>query len=35
VNDPVALAFAEKLADIRYAESLYDLIDATAEAARG
>jgi bifunctional UDP-N-acetylglucosamine pyrophosphorylase/glucosamine-1-phosphate N-acetyltransferase len=35
VNDPVALAFAEKLADIRYAESLYELIDATANAARG
>lgn len=35
VNDPVALAFAEKLADIRYAESLYDLIDAAADAARG
>ncbi len=35
VNDPVALAFAEKLADIRYAESLYELIDATAHAARG
>jgi len=34
VNDPVALAFAEKLGDIRYAESLYELIDATAEAAR-
>jgi bifunctional UDP-N-acetylglucosamine pyrophosphorylase/glucosamine-1-phosphate N-acetyltransferase len=35
INDPVALAFAEKLADIRYAESLYELIDATANAARG
>jgi bifunctional UDP-N-acetylglucosamine pyrophosphorylase/glucosamine-1-phosphate N-acetyltransferase len=35
VNDPVALAFAEKLGDIRYAESLYDLIDAAAHAARG
>jgi bifunctional UDP-N-acetylglucosamine pyrophosphorylase/glucosamine-1-phosphate N-acetyltransferase len=34
VNDPVALAFAEKLVDIRYAESLYELIDATAHAAR-
>jgi hypothetical protein len=31
----VALAFAEKLADIRYAERLYELIDATAHAARG
>ncbi len=34
VNDPLALAFAEKLGDIRYAESLYELIDATANAAR-
>lgn len=35
VNDPLALSFADKLEDIRYAESLYDLIDATASAARG
>ena len=34
VNDPVARAFAEKLADMRYAESLCELIDATANAAR-
>jgi len=34
VNDPVALAFAEKLEDIQYAESLYELIDAAAQAAR-
>lgn len=34
VNDPTALAFAESLEDIRYAESLYELIDATARAAR-
>jgi len=31
----VHLAFAEKLADIRYAESLYELIDATIALARG
>lgn len=35
VNDPVALSFAEKLGDIKYAESLYELIDAAAQAARG
>ncbi|HIC93374.1 MAG TPA: hypothetical protein EYP09_03890 [Anaerolineae bacterium] len=35
INDPVHLAFAEKLADIRYAESLYELIDATIALARG
>ncbi len=34
VNDPVALAFAEKLGDIEYAESLYELIDAVANASR-
>ncbi len=34
INDLVHLAFAEKLDDIRYAESLYDLVDAVARAAR-
>jgi len=34
INDPVHLAFAEKLADIRYAESLYELIDATLAMSR-
>lgn len=29
INDPHHLEFAESLADIRYAESLYELIDAT------
>ncbi len=34
INDPVHLAFAEKLGDIRYAESLYELIDATLAMSR-
>ncbi len=34
INDPVHLSFAEKLADIRYAESLYELIDATLAMSR-
>jgi bifunctional UDP-N-acetylglucosamine pyrophosphorylase/glucosamine-1-phosphate N-acetyltransferase len=34
VNDPGALAFAEKLGDIEYAESLYELVDRTANAER-
>lgn len=34
INDPVHLAFAEKLADIRYAESLYELIDTSIALAR-
>ena len=34
INDPVHRAFAEKLADIRYAESLYELIDASIALAR-
>jgi bifunctional UDP-N-acetylglucosamine pyrophosphorylase/glucosamine-1-phosphate N-acetyltransferase len=34
INDPVHLAFAEKLSDIRYAESLYELIDATLAMSR-
>jgi bifunctional UDP-N-acetylglucosamine pyrophosphorylase/glucosamine-1-phosphate N-acetyltransferase len=35
INDLPHLAFAGKLEDIRYAESLYDLVDAVAAAARG
>ena len=35
INDPVHLAFAEKLTDIRYAESLYELIDASIALAKG
>ncbi len=35
INDLPHLAFAEKLGDIRYAESLYDLVDAVARSARG
>ncbi len=34
INDLTHLSFASKLADIRHAESLYDLIDAVALAAR-
>ncbi len=34
INDIPHLAFAEKLDDIRYAESLYDLVDAVTRAAR-
>ena len=34
INDLAHLEFASKLGDIRYAESLYDLIDAVAMAAR-
>lgn len=34
INDLAHLDFASKLTDIRYAESLYDLIDAVALAAR-
>ena len=34
INDPVHQAFAEKLADIRYAESLYELIDAALAMSR-
>jgi bifunctional UDP-N-acetylglucosamine pyrophosphorylase/glucosamine-1-phosphate N-acetyltransferase len=34
VNDPLHLAFAGKLSDIEYAESLYDLIDAAAAMRR-
>ncbi|MFQ5854653.1 MAG: NTP transferase domain-containing protein [Anaerolineae bacterium] len=34
INDPVHLAFAEKLTDIRHAESLYELIDATLTMSR-
>ena len=35
INDPVHLAFAEKMSDIQYAESLYELIDATLAMSRG
>lgn len=35
INDLPHLAFAGTLDDIRYAESLYDLVDAVASAARG
>jgi bifunctional N-acetylglucosamine-1-phosphate-uridyltransferase/glucosamine-1-phosphate-acetyltransferase GlmU-like protein len=34
INDPRHLQFAESLTDIRFAESLYDLIDATVAMAR-
>jgi len=34
VNDPAHLRFAESLKDIEYAESLYDLIDATLAMQR-
>lgn len=34
INDPVHLAFAEKMSDIQYAESLYELIDATLAMSR-
>ena len=34
INDPVHLAFAEKLGDIQHAESLYELIDATLAMSR-
>ena len=34
INDPVHLAFAEKLADIRHAEALYDLVDAALAMER-
>lgn len=34
INDPIHLAFAEKLSDIQYAESLYELIDATLSMSR-
>ncbi|MDP9416341.1 MAG: NTP transferase domain-containing protein [Actinomycetota bacterium] len=34
INDLLHLAFAEKLSDIRYAESLYGLVDAVGRAAR-
>ena len=34
VNDVVHLAFAEKLGDIQYAESMYELIDAAAAMER-
>ena len=34
INDLLHLAFAEKLEDIRYAESLYELVDAVGRAAR-
>ena len=34
INDPVHLAFAEKLALIRYAEGLYDLVDAVLAMER-
>ena len=34
INDLLHLAFAEKLNDIKYAESLYDLVDAVGRAAR-
>jgi len=34
INDLPHLAFAAKLEDIRYAESLYELVDAVASAAR-
>ncbi|MFM2070386.1 MAG: hypothetical protein RLZZ623_649 [Actinomycetota bacterium] len=34
VNDPHALAFAEKLDDIKYAESLYELLDAALNFER-
>ena len=35
INDPFHLSFAEKLEDIRYAESLYELVDATLAMERG
>jgi bifunctional UDP-N-acetylglucosamine pyrophosphorylase/glucosamine-1-phosphate N-acetyltransferase len=35
INDPHHLQFAEKLSDIEYAESLYELIDATLAMTRG
>lgn len=35
INDPFHLAFAEKLGDIEYAESMFDLIDAVASIERG
>jgi len=35
INDPFHLAFAEKLADIRHAEGLYDLVDAVLAMERG
>lgn len=35
VNDPTHLRFAEALKDINYAESLYELIDATLAMQRG
>ena len=35
INDLLHLAFAEKLTDIKYAESLYELVDAVGRAARG
>jgi len=35
VNDPTHLRFAESLKDIEYAESLYELIDATLAMQRG
>ena len=34
INDPHHLEFAESLADIRHAESLYELIDATLAMQR-
>jgi bifunctional UDP-N-acetylglucosamine pyrophosphorylase/glucosamine-1-phosphate N-acetyltransferase len=34
INDLLHLAFAEKLHDIKYAESLYELVDAVGRAAR-
>ena len=34
INDPVHLAFAGKLADIRHAEGLYDLVDAAIAMER-
>jgi len=34
INDPVHLTFAETLTDIRHAESLYELIDATLSMER-
>jgi bifunctional UDP-N-acetylglucosamine pyrophosphorylase/glucosamine-1-phosphate N-acetyltransferase len=34
INDPAHLQFAESLADIKYAESLYDLIDAVLAQQR-